>query len=88
MSWDSKIKNKYYEKETCSQCSQKADHKRSAMGEKSSPRILSLVRRIMNTCESLGEEEMRAVVDQYARKIMNSGYTKDQTIKIRISEIK
>ena len=41
-----------------------------------------MVRRLMNTKEELGAEKRGAVVDRYARKLLQSGYSMDQTRKI------
>ena len=78
---------KYFEKETWSQ---QTVQKMSAMGENQKITILSqdLIRRLMNTCESLGAEEKSRIVDQYSKKIRNSGFSVDQTRRIIINGIK
>ena len=46
-----------------------------------------LVRRLGNSLEELGEEEYTRVVDQYAQKLLNSGYSMEQTRNIIVSGI-
>merc|ERR1711942_472282 len=46
------------------------------------------VRRLMNTSEDLDKEYREQVVDDYAKKILNSGYSRDQTIRILVNGIK
>ena len=62
----------------------------SAMGENNKQQILSqdLIRRLLNTSELLEKEYREEVVDRYAMKIQNSGFTKEQTLKIIINGIK
>ena len=84
---DNKVVFKMYEKETCSK---QTIHKKSAMGENMKNQILSqdLIRRLMNTSEDLDKEYREQVVDDYAKKILNSGYSRDQTIRILVNGIK
>ena len=61
-----------------------------AMGENNKQQILSqdLIRRLLNASELLEKEYREEVVDRYAMKIQNSGFTKEQTLKIIINGIK
>ena len=46
-----------------------------------------LVRRLLNTSESLPHEERRLVIDDYARKQRRSGHTKKRTAEIVLAEL-
>ena len=79
-----KVLYKHFEKEPCSK---KTIQRMSAMGENSKQQILSqdLIRRLMNTSELLSKEYKEEVIDKYAEKIQNSGFSKEQTIRIIIN---
>ena len=47
-----------------------------------------LVRRLNNTRETMGAEELGAVVDGYGQKLINSGYSHDQVRRILVNGIK
>ena len=47
-----------------------------------------MVRRLMNTKEELGATNRGAVVDMYAKKLLQSGYSREQTRKIITNGIK
>ena len=47
-----------------------------------------LVRRLNNSMEELGSSEATKVVDEYAQKLRNSGYSREQTRSILVSGIK
>ena len=61
---DNKIKYRFYEKETCSQ---KTVQRRTAMEENVKLKIVSndLVRRLCNSMEELGSEELKRIIDGY-----------------------
>ena len=63
---------------------------KSAMGENIKSQILSqdLIRRLLNTSEDLSKEYREHVVDEYGKKILNSGYTREQAIRILVNGIK
>ena len=84
---ENKVLFKMYEKETCSK---QTIHKKSAMGENIKSQILSqdLIRRLLNTSEDLSKEYREHVVDEYGKKILNSGYTREQAIRILVNSIK
>ena len=84
---ENKVLFKMYEKETCSK---QTIHKKSAMGENIKSQILSqdLIRRLLNTSEDLSNEYREHVVDEYGKKILNSGYTREQAIRILVNGIK
>ena len=84
---ENKVLFKMYEKETCSR---QTIHKKSAMGENIKSQILSqdLIRRLLNTSEDLSKEYREHVVDEYGKKILNSGYTREQAIRILVNGIK
>ena len=46
------------------------------------------IRRLLTTKEDLGAESKGAVIDQYARKLLHSGYSREQTRKILKNGIK
>ena len=60
------------------------------MNENSKIQVVAndLVRRLLNNCEDLGPEEYAKVVDQYAQKLLNSGYDHNQARRILITGIK
>ena len=82
-----KIEYKFYEKETTTR---KTVQKRTAMEENIKIKIVSndLIRRLGNSMEELGSIEATRVVDQYAQKLLNSGYSMEQTRSILVSGIK
>ena len=78
---------KYYEKPTTTNTTVR---KTSAMSENPKVQCLSndLVRRLLNTREQLPNSYRTEVVDGYGRKLMTSGYTKEQTRRILVNGIK
>ena len=46
------------------------------------------IRRMMNTSEELGKDERLTVVDEYAIKVVNSGYGLKQTREILVGGLK
>ena len=78
---------KQYEKEVSSK---QTIQRSSAMNENVKNQILSqdMIRRLMNTCENVGAETREQVVDQYAQKLINSGFSKEQTKRIVINGIR
>ena len=76
-----------YEKEVSSK---QTVQKNSAMGENTKFQILSqdMVRRLLNTSEALGAETREQVVDDYAQKLINSGYSTEQTQRIVLNGIR
>ena len=84
---DNQISYKYYEKETCAK---KTVQARTAMNENMKMQILSndTVRRLLTTKEDMGAKYKGAVIDQYAIKLLHSGYTEEQTKKILKNGIK
>ena len=81
------VEYNYYEKETCSSMTVQS---KSAMNENIKIQIVSqdMVRRLMNTKEELGAVNRGGVVDRYARKLLLSGYSKEQTRRILKNGIK
>ena len=77
----------YYEKETCAKMTVQA---KSAMNENMKIQIVSqdMIRRLLNTREEMGATNRGAIVDGYARKLLQSGYSKEQTRKIIKNGIK
>ena len=61
--------------------------KSSAMSEKSKIQILSqdLIRRMLNTCESVSQKEKNEIVDKYTNRLFRSGYSKKQVREIIVS---
>ena len=47
-----------------------------------------LVRRLCNSMEELGSSEATRVVDEFAQKLLNSGYSMEQTRSILVNGIK
>ena len=66
----------YWENDTCSKMTVQ---QKSAMNENTKIQIVSqdMVRRLMNTKEELGASNRGAVVDMYAKKLLQSGYSKE-----------
>ena len=60
------------------------------MEENTKMKILSndLVRRFLNSSEDLGRAEKARIVDMYAQKLLNSGYSLEKTREIIIRWIK
>ena len=81
------VEYKFFEKPTSSK---RTVQSKTAMNENSKVQIVSndMVRRLQNTMEGLGPSYMVAVVDQYAVKLLNSGYNREQTRKIILNGIK
>ena len=81
------ISFKYYEKPTTTNT---MVQKRSALNENSKNQILAndLIRRMGNTDERQGKYIMGMVVDQFAKKVLTSGYTIQQTKRIVINGIR
>ena len=77
----------YYEKDTCASMTVQS---KSAMNENTKIQILSqdMVRRLLNTKEELGAKNRGIVVDKYAKKLLLSGYSKEQTRRIIKNGIK
>ena len=82
-----KIEYKFYEKETTTR---RTVQRRTAMEENVKVKIVSndLVRRLCNSMEELGSNETNRVVDGYAQKLLNSGYSREQTRSILVNGIK
>ena len=61
----------------------------SAMGEDTKYQIIfqDLIRRLMNTSESLEPKYKIEVVDEYCDKLVRCGYSKDQVSRILINGI-
>ena len=71
-------------------CTKMTIQSKSAMNENTKMQILSqdVVRRLFNIREELGAANSRALVEKYAVKLQQSGYTREQTKKILINGIK
>ena len=84
---NNRVSYNYFEKETCNIMSIQS---KSAMNENVKLQILSqnMIRRLMNVSEELGAENRGAIVDMYAKKLLQSGYKKEQTRKIVLNGIK
>ena len=84
---DNRILFKFYEKETTSI---KTIQKRTAMEQNSKIQIVAndLVRRMCNTMEELGEEETLSVIDNYAQKLLNGGFDREETKGIIVRGLK
>ena len=84
---NNQVSYQYYEKETCSKSTVQA---KTAMNENTKMQILAndTIRRLMTTKEDLGAESKGAVIDQYARKLLHSRYSREQTRKILKNGIK
>ena len=84
---DWQVSWKFFEKPTTTNVTVQ---KTSAMEENSKMQILAndLVRRLRNTMRSLDKSYKRQVVEQYSQKLLNSGYARDQVIKIVVAGIR
>ena len=84
---DNTVRYNYYEKDTCTKMTIQS---KSAMNENTKMQILSqdVVRRLFNIREELGAANSRALVEKYAVKLQQSGYTREQMKKILINGIK
>ena len=84
---DNQVYYKYFEKDTCSKRTVQA---KTAMNENTKIQILSndTVRRLLTTREDMGAKTKGAVIDQYAVKLLHSGYSREQTRKILKNGIK
>ena len=62
----------------------------SAMPENTKYQILSqdIVRGLLNTCESMGADIREQALDEYTQKLVNTGYTKEQTRRIVLTGIR
>ena len=60
------------------------------MNENTKIQVVSndLVRRLLNSSEELGSKEKARIVDQYGQKLLDSGYSREQTIRILVAGIK
>ena len=78
---------KYYQKPTTANVRVSKD---SAMEENANMNILhnDLIRRLLNTKRSLGKEYREQVIDRYGQKLLNSGYSRSQVVKILVAGIK
>ena len=76
-----------YEKEVSAK---QTIQKNSAMGDNVKFQILSqdMVRRLLNTSDSMGAETRELVVDNYSQKLINSGYPREQVRRIIINGIR
>ena len=81
ISEDNEILFRYWEKPTNSN---RTLNKRTAMGENSKIQILTqeVVRRLGNTSEGLPAEVYRGIIDDFAQKLINSGYEREQVRRI------
>ena len=84
---DNKVMYRFFEKDMCASTTVM---KRTAFNENSMLQIVSndLVRRLTYTMEQMGEQERNKVVDQYGQKLLNSGYSLEQTRHIWVNGIK
>ena len=84
---NNRILYKFYEKP---ESAKNTVHFQSAMGENPKNKILSqeIVRRLMNTLEEVEEEHIIEITDEYAKKLHNSGYRKEQIRKIILAGVK
>ena len=84
---DNSIMYRHYEKETTTN---QTVQKSSAMEENCKIQILAndLVRRLGNTQDDRNSEEISRVVDGYGQKLLNSGFSLDQTRNIIVKGIK
>ena len=83
----SKIMYDFYEKPMVGNC---VMGKKSAIGENTKISSLSndLVRRLKNCSEMLDNSHRVEIVDMYAQKLINSGYSWEQTVRIVTAGIK
>ena len=84
---DNIIYYKFYEKPMCANT---VLHARTAMSEDAKVRCLAndLTRRMLTTSERVQDETRRQIVDEYAQKLLNSGYSLDMTRRITIAGLK
>ena len=82
-----RILHKFYEKP---EAAKNTVHFKTAMGENPKIKILSqeMVRRLLNTSEEVEEEHIIEITDEYAKKLHNSGYRKEQIRKIILAGVK
>ena len=87
VSGSNQVLHSFYEKPTNTNITVQ---KRTAMGEDAKIQILSndLIRRLRNNAEELGRGAKIEIVDNYAQKLMNSGYMGEQLQKIVTNGIK
>ena len=81
------IMHRFYEKPTTASTTVQA---RSAMEDTSKKKILGndLTRRLLNTMEGLGSDEIKRVIDGYSCKLLNSGFSRERVVEILISGIR
>ena len=81
------VEYKHYEKPMSSK---RTLQMKTAMNENCKMQILSndMVRRLLNTKDDLGATYKGAVVDNYAEKLLQSGYSREQTVRIVKNGIK
>ena len=84
---DNQVDYKFYEKETSCKM---ALQSKSAMCENNKMQILSqeVVRRLYNTRDNQGATVREQILDSYAQKLRNGGYSVEQTQKIIVNGIK
>ena len=84
---NNQIQFRFYEKETTSK---RTVQKRTAMEHNSKIQVVSndLVRRLCNTIEELGSQETIKVIDDYSQKLLNSGYSVEETRAIVVKGLK
>ena len=84
---DNQVLFRYFEKPMTSSKTVQQD---SAMEENAKLKTLSmdLIRRFLNSCEALGREEKKRIVDEYSTKLINSGFSKEKTAQIIVNGIK
>ena len=84
---NNKVLFRYWEKPTNTN---RVVQKRTAMGENLKIQILTpeVIRRLANTAEEVGDEDYAKIVDNFAQKLINSGYGVDQSRRIIVSGIK
>ena len=77
--WDNKTMFKFYQKPMASNM---VMQRRSSMPEnmKVSSLTQEMIRRLLNTSEDFDDNARLEVIDEYAQKLINSGYGLDQTI--------
>ena len=82
-----RVLHRFYEKPTSSNITVQ---KRTAMAEDAKIQIVSndLIRRLLNSSEELGRGAKVKVVDEYAQKLANSGYGREQIKRILCNGIK
>ena len=84
---ENKILFKFWEKPTNTN---RTINKRSSMGENMKQQILTqeIIRRLGNTCEDLGREDYKEIIDGACQKMANSGYGGEQMRRIVIAGIR